>query len=87
MNRIDYRSILISFLSGAALLAASLPAAASDNLGMRVATGVGRVIASQGNVALERIKEELQDNLLQTLKPLLPDEQTQSETLAAANRQ
>ncbi len=78
MNR-KLHHLTFSILSGALLLASSLPAAAADSSGARIATGVGRVIAAQGNVALVRIREELKDNLLETLKPLLPNEQNQAQ--------
>ncbi len=80
---------LISGIAVATLLVCSLPASASDNLGVRVATGVGRVIASQGNAALETIKDELKDSFLKTLKPLLPDvkSETTGDAIASASRQ
>ncbi|HEY0975625.1 MAG TPA: hypothetical protein VGE57_14125 [Solimonas sp.] len=83
------RTFALGTVSAAALLLASLPASASDGVGARIATGVGRVIAQQGNHALVLIREELKDNLLQTLKPLLPDEQNPapSDTTVAVNRQ
>ena len=78
MNR-KLSHLTLGLFSGALLLASSLPAAADDSAGTRIATGVGRVIATQGNVALARIREELKDNLLETLKPLLPNEQNQAQ--------
>ncbi len=80
---------LISSITVATLLACSLPAAAADNLGVRVATGVGRAIANQGNAALETIKDELKDSFMKTLKPLLPDVQSDSgsEAITTASRQ
>jgi len=80
---------LISSITVATLLVCSLPATASDNLGVRVATGVGRVIANQGNAALETIKDELKDSFLKTLKPLLSDTQSETagEAITTASRQ
>lgn len=81
------RHLTLSLFAGSMLLGASLPAAAADSVGARVATGVGRIIAAQGNAALAHIREELKDNLLDTLKPLLPDEQTRAPAEGRSDQQ
>ncbi len=45
---------------------------ADDSLTQRVVTGVGHVIAAQGNAALTQIRTELGQTIEQALKPLLP---------------
>ncbi|MDP9140964.1 MAG: hypothetical protein M3O62_09255 [Pseudomonadota bacterium] len=63
-------------LSTAAILTALLgfqgAAHAQDSLTQRVVTGVGHVIAAQGNAALVQIRAELGETIEQALKPLLP---------------
>lgn len=63
-------------LSTAAILTALLgfqgAAHAQDSLTQRVVTGVGHVIAAQGNAALVQIRNELGETIEQALKPLLP---------------
>lgn len=49
------------------------PAHADDrSLPSRAASLVGQLIAQQGNAALTQIREELRDDLVRTLRPLLP---------------
>lgn len=68
-------TLIKSSVLALALLAAG-PAAAEESYGARVAAAaansVGHWIANQGNQALRDIREDLRDNLAQTLKPLLP---------------
>ncbi|HEY1078021.1 MAG TPA: hypothetical protein VGE51_15115 [Fontimonas sp.] len=45
---------------------------AEESLTQRVVTGVGQVIAAQGNAALTQIRVELGQTIEQALKPLLP---------------
>lgn len=62
-------------LSTLAVLTALLgtgAAQADDSLTQRVVTGVGQVIAAQGNAALTQIRVELGQTIEQALKPLLP---------------
>jgi hypothetical protein len=61
----------LSILAASLMLAASASASADDGLS-RVATGVGRAIATQGNAALMSIREEIRETLRETLAPLLP---------------
>jgi hypothetical protein len=70
MNR-QIRSTL-SALALATLAFAATPAQADDGIAVRVATGVGRVIASQGNAALITIREEIKAKLVDSLSPFLP---------------
>ncbi|HEX4896151.1 MAG TPA: hypothetical protein VFV11_07460 [Solimonas sp.] len=74
-------------LAVASLLAASFGAQASDSLAQRVATGVGRVIAAQGNAALIQIREDfraqLPDALRETLEPVLPEARPAGQAAAA----
>lgn len=78
------RSLLL-----AGLLGASLTAQASDSLAQRVATGVGRVIATQGNAALVEIREEFKDRLPELLreaiKPAAPASPTPAATTGAGH--
>jgi hypothetical protein len=77
MNR-QNRTIFASFALAATLLA-SVPARADEGLAVRVATGVGQLIAAQGNAALVTIREEFSQQLAETIKPFLPaPEQTSS---------
>ena len=46
--------------------------ATAGDLGQRVSTGVGQIIAAQGNAALEQIREDLRERIEQTLQPLTP---------------
>ncbi len=66
------RNILKTALAAAALLGFSVSAQAEESLTQRVATGVGQAIAAQGNAALIKIREELQQGLIETMSPLLP---------------
>lgn len=66
------RNTLKAALAATALLGISATAQADDSLTHRVATGVGQVIAAQGNAALIQIREELQQRLIETVSPLLP---------------
>ncbi|MEQ1439943.1 hypothetical protein AAG565_11300 [Fontimonas sp. SYSU GA230001] len=66
----------------AALLGFSGLAAADDGLTQRVATGVGRVIAAQGNAALTLIREELDQTIQKTIQPWLPTPDVQASTTA-----
>jgi hypothetical protein len=70
MNR-QTRTIFASFALAATLLA-SVPARADEGLAVRVATGVGQLIAAQGNAALVTIRDEFTDQLVETIKPFLP---------------
>jgi hypothetical protein len=63
---------MFSALALAALLAASVPAQADEGIAVRVATGVGRVIAAQGNAALATIRAEIKDTVKDTLQQFLP---------------
>ncbi|MGH8629494.1 MAG: hypothetical protein ACREU7_01845 [Burkholderiales bacterium] len=67
--------ILRTHLAAAAALScalASAPAVASDSLPQRAAMALGAAIASQGNAALAQIRQELKENLLERIAPLLP---------------
>jgi hypothetical protein len=61
--------------TGAALALCFATAAtpvAAESLPARAVTALGLAIATQGDLALIQIREELQRNLLKSLKPLLP---------------
>lgn len=62
------------FASTAIALAvfATAPAQAQDNLTGRVVVGVGAWIAAQGNQALVDLKKDVQDQIADHLRPLLP---------------
>lgn len=51
---------------------AATPAAAADSVGARAASAVGHWIAMQGNEALREIREEIDERLADSLKPMLP---------------
>lgn len=67
-------------LSTVAILTALLgfqgAAHANDSLTQRVVTGVGQVIAAQGNAALVQIRSELGETIENALKPVLPAPET-----------
>jgi hypothetical protein len=67
------RQILAVLVTGT-LLSANVSAHAAElSLTDRVIAGVGNVIAAEGNNALRSIRNELKRNLVNTLKPLLPE--------------
>lgn len=66
------RSFAPQMIAAALLLGASFASQAADLSGARIATGVGQWIAAQGNAALEDIREDLQKDLADRLKPVLP---------------
>lgn len=66
------RQTLIQLTAAVLLAGASLASQAAEPVGARIATGVGLWIAAQGNEALREIREELRENLQNTLGPLLP---------------
>ena len=75
-------------LSTLAVLTALLgtgAAQADDSLTQRVVTGVGQVIAAQGNAALTQIRVELGQTIEQALKPLLPTPEAKLATEASEN--
>ncbi|HEX4870982.1 MAG TPA: hypothetical protein VFV27_01595 [Nevskiaceae bacterium] len=63
----------LALLSLASLSLMAPAAQADDGLAQRAATGVGYWIAAQGNAALREIQREFEQQLRQTLQPLLPD--------------
>ncbi len=70
------RQILSVAFMGLAFAATA--ANAADDVGGRVASGIGHWIAEQGNAALEELRDDLKRNLDQTLKPLLPPDESRS---------
>ncbi|TJY60797.1 hypothetical protein E4T66_09015 [Sinimarinibacterium sp. CAU 1509] len=75
-----HRNILKTALAAVALLGVSVSAQADESLTQRVATGVGQVIAAQGNAALMQIREELQQRLIETVSPLMPNPEQSGES-------
>lgn len=73
MNTLTQKTLTTLAIAG--LLMGMSGTAAADELGQRAATGVGQVIAAQGNAALEQIRRELQQRIEQTLQPLTPGPQ------------
>lgn len=55
-----------------ALIGGSAGAQAADGMSNRVASGLGRWIAAQGNAALNELREDLKRDLSERLQPLLP---------------
>ncbi|MDB5967618.1 MAG: hypothetical protein JWQ90_68 [Hydrocarboniphaga sp.] len=55
-----------------ALIGGSAGAQAADGMSSRVASGLGRWIAAQGNAALSELSEDLKRDLAERLQPLLP---------------
>ena len=73
MNTLTRKS-LSTFVLAAALMGVHAGAQAQDSITQRMATGVGRVIAAQGNAALLQIRDELRERLEQDIEPLLPED-------------
>ena len=73
MNNLTRKS-LSTFALAAALMGVHAGAQAKDGITQRIATGVGRVIAAQGNAALLQIRDELRERLEQDIEPLLPED-------------
>lgn len=69
---INIRLLTTLSLSAACLLPLSAQATDSS-LVTRAATGVGRVIAAQGNAAFQQIRAEFLQELRQKLRPQLPE--------------
>jgi hypothetical protein len=63
-----------------ALIGGSAGAQAADSVGGRVANGLGRWIAAQGNAALNELREDLKRDLSQRLQPLLPEQRDMAES-------
>ncbi|MFA5937915.1 MAG: hypothetical protein WC809_01055 [Sinimarinibacterium sp.] len=80
MNKLPRKSL--SVLVAASLLGFSSIASADGSLSQRVATGVGRVIAAQGNAALDQIREELGQTIEKTIQPWLPTQDVQASNAA-----
>lgn len=81
MNKLSnktFKSHALSVLVAAGLMGLSNVASADDGLAQRVATGVGRVIAAQGNTALVQIREELGHTIEKTIQPWLPVQDVQA---------
>ena len=76
-------------LAAASLLLANLsPAHAAESLAARVASGLGQVIASQGNAAFQQIRDDLQQDLQrgfdQWMLEIILDDESETEPAAAA---
>jgi hypothetical protein len=80
------RTVLSTLVLASTLLGFNAAAQADDGLGQRVATGVGRVIAAQGNAALVQIREELRETVENRLAPYLPAQDVSSSAAAGAAR-
>jgi hypothetical protein len=72
MSATFHRSRLLCLMLVGLALSPSLTASAQDPLLTRAATGVGKLIAAQGNAALLEIREELRQDLLERLRPAVP---------------
>lgn len=72
MSATFHRSRMLCLMLVGLALGPSLSASAQDPLLTRAATGVGKLIAAQGNAALLEIREELQKDLLKRLRPAVP---------------
>ncbi len=66
------RKTLTTLALAAALLGSATAASAQEPLMQRLATGVGQIIAAQGNAALSDIRDELRDSFKRSVEPLLP---------------
>jgi hypothetical protein len=64
-------SLTVGLTVGLAAFSTGATAADAD-IGSRIATGVGQVIAAQGNAALMLIRDELGETLQQTVDTFLP---------------
>lgn len=71
MNK-NRQSLLIALSVALGLSAFAAPAAADSSLGERVATGIGRYIAAQGNAALSEIRSNLAETLGERMELYVP---------------
>lgn len=79
MNKLSHKALkTLHVVAAAGLLGLSSAASADEGLAQRVATGVGRVIAAQGNAALMQIREELGQTIEKTIQPWLPAQDVQA---------
>jgi hypothetical protein len=75
--------------TGAGILALALaaglsPAHAQDSMPARAINALGLAIAAQGDAALEQIRRELKDTLLEGVRPYLPRPETSPQAPPAA---
>lgn len=75
------RSALSALIIASSLLLS--PAASAQDPLTRAATGVGKIIAAQGNAALLEIRQEFQKDLLERLRPTVPQPETPAPELPA----
>ncbi len=68
MNTTSIQALFV----GATLLASATPAAATEDLSRRIGVSVGHYIAAQGNLALQRLRENLLAELADTIAPITP---------------
>lgn len=66
------QSLPIALCAAASLSAFVAPASADDSLSERIATGVARYIAAQGNAALAQIRSKLADTLRERMTLYAP---------------
>lgn len=67
------RKSSLKILAAALLLAGSASAQAADGVAYRMVTGVGNVIAAQGNAAFQEIRAEVGRNLAERINAWLAD--------------
>lgn len=72
MSATFHHTRTLCLMMAALSLGSCLSASAQDPLLTRAATGVGKLIAAQGNAALLEIREELRKDLLNRLRPAVP---------------
>jgi hypothetical protein len=70
-------------LTALCLAGAVTPAAAQDNLPARALNAVSVAIASQGDAALEQIRTELKETLLEQIAPYLPKPDARTDAKSA----
>lgn len=68
-----HRQLIAAALSATLMGTTASVKATASSLTDRMVTGVGRIIAAQGNNALHEIRDELMKNFSKTLKPVLPE--------------
>lgn len=66
------KSITTSLIALVLLTGSVGAQAAETSISSRVASGIGHVIAEQGNKAFREMREEARKQLVEAIKPLLP---------------
>ena len=65
------RHTLIALVALVSITLTSAPALASDNVAFRMASGLGRVIAAQGNAAFQHLRDDVRRDVAQKFRDWL----------------